>query len=64
MRSESEMFELILRFAREDEDVRVVVLNGSRANASVKKDPSQDFDVVYLVRSVAILVRNMDRHPG
>ena len=60
MRSESEMFELILSYARDDENIRAVVLNGSRANPSVKKDPFQDFDVVYLVRSVAPLVRNKD----
>ena len=60
MRSEIEMFELILSYAGENENVRAVVLNGSRANPSMKKDPFQDFDVVYLVRSVAPLVRNID----
>src|SRR4030067_1199988 len=60
MRSEREMFELILSYARDDENIRAVVLNGSRANPSVKKNPFQDFDLVYLVRSVAPLVRNKD----
>ena len=32
MRSEQEMFDLILSFAKEEERVRAVVLNGSRAN--------------------------------
>lgn len=58
MRSEEEMFDLILRFARENEDVRAVILNGSRLNPNAKKDPFQDYDIVYLVRSVEPYRRN------
>lgn len=32
MRSEEEMFELIIATARQDERIRAVILNGSRAN--------------------------------
>lgn len=49
MRSEKEMFELILGFAEQDRRVRAVVMNGSRANPQIKKDLLQDFDIVYLV---------------
>ena len=49
MRAEQEMYDLILRIAREDERVRAVGLNGSRANPNAPADRFQDFDVVYLV---------------
>lgn len=48
-RSEAEMMELILSFAREDPRVRAVWMNGSRANPHAKRDEWQDFDIVYAV---------------
>jgi aminoglycoside 6-adenylyltransferase len=60
MRSEKEMLDLILNFAREHDDVRAVVMNGSRVNPNAKKDPFQDYDIVYYVRSVEPFRRNMD----
>jgi len=50
MRTEQEMYDLVLGFAREDERVRAVILNGSRANPNVPKDKYRDFDIVYVVR--------------
>ncbi len=52
MRSEGEMYELILATARKDERVRAVILNGSRANPNAPRDQFQDFDIVYLVTEV------------
>ena len=49
MRTEKEMFGLILGYARQDERVRVVAMNGSRANPNIHPDKYQDFDIVYLV---------------
>ena len=49
MRTEQEMFDLILNFARQDERIRVVTMNGSRANPNVQPDKYQDFDIVYVV---------------
>ncbi len=49
MRTEKEMFDLILGFAKTDERIRAVYMNGSRANPNVKKDPYQDYDIVYVV---------------
>lgn len=34
MRSEKEMFEIVLDFAQGDERIRAVILNGSRVNIS------------------------------
>jgi len=60
MRSEREMLDLILNFAREHDEVRAVVMNGSRINPNAKKDPFQDYDVVYFVRSVEPFRRNAE----
>lgn len=49
MRSEREMYELILGYALRDERVRGVLLNGSRADPSAPTDRLRDFDIVYLV---------------
>lgn len=42
MRSESEMLQLICDFARNDERIRAVMMNGSRANPAAAKDIFQD----------------------
>ena len=53
MRSEKEMYELILGYAEKNDDIRAVILNGSRANPARVPDPFNDFDIVYLVRDAA-----------
>jgi aminoglycoside 6-adenylyltransferase len=58
MRTEAEMLELILGFAREHDPVRAVIMNGSRVNPNVRKDLFQDYDIVYLVRDVEPFRRN------
>ncbi len=49
MRSAQEMQELIIDTARNDERIRAVILNGSRANPAAMPDIFQDFDIVYVV---------------
>ena len=53
MRSEQEMFDLIINTARSDDRIRAVTMNGSRANPDAPRDIFQDFDVVYFVTDVA-----------
>ncbi len=53
MRSEREMLDLILETATADDRVRVVIMNGSRANPNAPRDIFQDFDIVYLVTELA-----------
>jgi len=53
MRTEKEMFDLILGFAKNDERVRAVYMNGSRTNPNVPKDIFQDYDIVYVVEETA-----------
>lgn len=52
-RSEHEMMGLILDTARSDERIRAVILNGSRVNPNLRRDPFQDYDIVYLVSDLA-----------
>ena len=49
MRTEKEMYDLILDIAKNDERIRAIYLNGSRTNPNVLKDIFQDYDVVYVV---------------
>jgi aminoglycoside 6-adenylyltransferase len=50
MRTEQEMYDLILEVAKKDDRIRAVYMNGSRTNPTVKKDIFQDYDIVYLVK--------------
>lgn len=59
MRSEEEILKLILDTAREDERIRAVILNGSRANPNVPKDIFQDFDIVYIVTMLDPFIHNL-----
>jgi aminoglycoside 6-adenylyltransferase len=60
MRSEHEMLELIMETAENDERIRVVIMNGSRANPNAPRDIFQDFDIVYAVTDVAPFTKNLE----
>lgn len=60
LRSEKEMFELILDVATKDERIRAVYMNGSRTNPNVTKDIFQDYDIVYVVSETASFLNNPD----
>lgn len=60
MRTEKEMFDLILGVAKKDERIRAVYMNGSRTNPKAKKDIFQDYDIVYLVTETTSFIR--DKH--
>ncbi|WP_455716244.1 aminoglycoside 6-adenylyltransferase [Anaerosporobacter sp.] len=49
MRTESEMYQMIVDIAKQDDRVRAVYMNGSRTNPNVPKDIFQDYDIVYVV---------------
>lgn len=38
MRTEQEMYDLIINIAQQDEEIRAVYMNGSRTNQNVPKD--------------------------
>jgi len=60
MRSEQQILNVIITTAREDERVRLVVMNGSRANPNAPRDFFQDFDVVYFVPDVTPFIKNLE----
>lgn len=49
MRTEQEMYDLILGYARCEPRIRAVCLGGSRADPRAKKDLWQDYDILYVV---------------
>ncbi|MEI5993293.1 aminoglycoside 6-adenylyltransferase [Candidatus Enterococcus mansonii] len=52
MRTEKEMFQLILDQAEKDSRVLAVGMNGSRTNNQAPNDQFQDYDIVYIVDSI------------
>lgn len=51
-RTENEIMALILGLAEADDRIRVVVMNGSRVNPNVARDPFQDYDIATFVTDV------------
>lgn len=49
MRTEKEMYDLIINVAEQDERIKALYMNGSRTNPNVPKDIFQDYDIVYVV---------------
>ena len=49
VRTEKEIYDMLLQIAREDERIKAVYMNGSRTNKNVPKDIFQDYDIVYVV---------------
>lgn len=60
LRSEQEMFNLILNIAKNDERVRAVYMNGSRTNPNIKKDIYQDYDIAFVVTETKSFLKNKD----
>lgn len=58
MRSEQEMVALIINTARNDDRIRAVLMNGSRANLHAPRDIFQDYDIVYIVTEVSPFKRD------
>lgn len=56
MRSEQEIYDLILKIAQEDERILAVYMNGSRTNPNVLADIFQDYDVVYVVEETGSFI--------
>ena len=63
MRTEQDIFDLILSFAKDDDRIRAVVMNGSRANPNAPRDIFQDYDIACLVTDVTPYMRNREIPP-
>ncbi len=60
MRTEQEMYDLILKVAKEDERIRAVYIDGSRTNPNAPRDIFQDYDVGYVVRETESFIKDRD----
>ena len=52
MRTPEEILKLVLNIANEDDNIRAVLMAGSRANLDCPVDIYQDFDIVYFVKDI------------
>ncbi len=60
MRSENEMYDLILEIAKNDVRIKAVYMNGSRTNENVPKDIFQDYDIVYVTDDTKSFIEDKD----
>lgn len=60
LRSEQEMYQLILETAKKDSRIFAVYINGSRTNENVPKDIFQDYDVVFVVNETAEFIKDKE----
>lgn len=58
MRKEEEMLQLIVEIAKKDSRVLAVGMNGSRVNKNAPRDSFQEYDIVYIVKSVEACVKD------
>lgn len=58
MRTEKDMYQLILNFAQKDERVRIVTLEGSRTNPTIPDDKFKDYDIAYFVTDLETFKRD------
>ena len=58
MRNEKELYDLFLKFAENDDRIRVVTLEGSRTNINIPKDDFQDYDITFFVTDMTSFIEN------
>lgn len=49
LRAEREMMDMFIEFAKQDDRIRLVTLEGSRTNKNITPDTYQDYDISYFV---------------
>ena len=58
MRTDQEMLDLILQIAKKLQ-VDAVALSGSRTNQKIQTDEFQDYDIVYIVENLDVLISDL-----
>lgn len=58
MKQQDALMERILAYAKRDDRIRIVTLEGSRANRNVPEDDLQDYDITYFVTELDPFVQN------
>lgn len=56
MRTEKQIYDTILNFAKADDRIRVVTLEGSRTNINIIPDDFQDYDITFLSQTCRVLL--------
>lgn len=59
MRTEKEMFDIIINTAKSDDRVLAAYLKGSRTNPNVPRDIYQDYDIMYVVKETESFRTNL-----
>lgn len=59
MRSDNDIINTILSVAKNNENIRIVCMNGSRVNKKVDYDRYQDFDIAYIVNDLNELTHDL-----
>lgn len=60
MRTEKEIYDLVLNFAFQDERIRIVTLEGFRTNVNIPKDNLQDYDITFFVIDMGEFLKSDD----
>ncbi len=60
MRDETQMYQLLLQIAEEDDRILAVYMNGSRTNKNAPKDIFQDYDIVYVVLETESFIKDSE----
>lgn len=60
MRSEKEVINQLLSFSEDNDMVRAVLLNGSRANPNIKNDIFSDYDIKFAVTDPKYFLNNQE----
>lgn len=58
MRSEQQVYDTILNFAKMDERIRMVTLEGSRTNINIPPDDFQDYDITFFVTDMQSFIND------
>ena len=58
MRSKKQVYDTILNFARMNERIRVVTLEGSRTNINIPPDDFQDYDITFFVTDMQSFIND------
>ena len=60
MKSEQDVYDVILKIANEDERIRAVYMHGSRTKPSIEIDKYSNYDVVFVVTEINSFIENKD----
>ena len=58
MMSEKQVYDTILNFAKMDERIRMVTLEGSRTNINIPPDDFQDYDITFFVTDMQSFIND------